>query len=405
MVQRLSPTAIANVMVHALVPKGHTLAATLWASLRGVASRAYAGLATTAPRGAAVAPIKTATSVARTSVPAPSRWTHTKLDADATHWRLTFAYHAQAVRLAAEAGFVFDPASRARLRPLDAPAGSPVLADPIDSRAAIEALLAHRAAGMARMAGAAEPIRAALKNIGVSYSDDRIRLTLPADHEHLVRDIVAIGGRPLAAEHGVCLEFEVPARSAEAGIFEALRDIDAAVGPAPARFARRTIPSPYPGIAVTSDGATLELRAADMPLRNLILRDLQPVYRPDRTIVVRLDIQQPGAVTGAVDRLAAYYRGLLVPPTSPANGVAISVAQLAGWERAPAASLATAWSPAADAMTMIERHFGSCERIAETAAAAGVDASVLERLQNFANIVTAARQELAQEQAMRSVRR
>jgi len=37
--------------------------------------------------------------------------------------------------------------------------------------------------------------------------------------------------------------------------------------------------SPHPGIAVSSDGARLEIRAADMPLRNLILRDLHPVYR------------------------------------------------------------------------------------------------------------------------------
>ena len=217
--------------------------------------------------------------------------------------------------------------------------------------------------------------------------------------------LVRIALKPLAAENRVWFEFAAPAWSAKAGLIEALRDIDAAVGPAPARFARQTMPSSHPGIVVTSNGATLELRAADMPLRNLILRDLQPVYRPNRSIVLRLGIQQPGAVTGALDRLAAYYRGLLVPPTTPVNGVAISEAQLAGWERAPAASLATAWSPAADAMTMIERHFGRGDRIAETAAAAGVDASVLERLHDFADNVTAARQELALEQAARSMRR
>ena len=49
-------------------------------------------------------------------------WTHTRLVADATHWRLSFAYHTEAVRLAAEAGFVFDRTSKTWLRPLDAPA-------------------------------------------------------------------------------------------------------------------------------------------------------------------------------------------------------------------------------------------------------------------------------------------
>ena len=159
------------------------------------------------------------------------------------------------------------------------------------------------------------------------------------------------------------------------------------------------------GIAVSTDGATLELRAADMPLRYLILRDLQPVYRSDGTIAVRLDIQQPGAVTAALGRLGAYYDGLLVPPTSPANGIAVSEAQLAGWERSPAASLGTTWSEAANAMRMVERHFGRADRIAETTAARGLDPGVLERLQRFADRVMSARQELALEQVVRSIKR
>ena len=177
------------------------------------------------------------------------------------------------------------------------------------------------------------------------------------------------------------------------------------MAPPQVRFARKAIAAPHPGIAVTTDGATLELQAADMPLRNLILRDLQPVYRPNRTIVVRLDIQQPGAVTGALDNLSAYYRGLLVPPTSPANGIAITEAQLLGWERAPAASLGTAWSLAVGPMRMIERHFGRVERIADAVVAHGVDAGVLDRLQRFADRVTSSRQELAREDAVRSVKR
>ena len=109
-------------------------------------------------------------------------------------------------------------------------------------------------------------------------------------------------------------------------------------------------------------------------------------------------------MTGTLDKLATYYRGLLLPPASPANGVAITEAQLDGWERAPAASLGTAWSEAARAMEMIERHFGRGDRIADTAAARGVDPGVLDRLQRFADRVTSARQELAREE-VRSMRR
>ena len=47
MVQRLSPRAIA----FALTPKGHPMAATIWATLRGAASRGYNRLATTPARG------------------------------------------------------------------------------------------------------------------------------------------------------------------------------------------------------------------------------------------------------------------------------------------------------------------------------------------------------------------
>ncbi len=64
----------------------------------------------------------------------------------------------------------------------------------------------------------------------------------------------------------------------------------------------------------------------------------------------------------------------------------------------------TAWSPAADAMRMIERQFGQGNRIAETAAARGPDASMVARLQRFSDRVTAAQQELAREES-RSRRR
>jgi hypothetical protein len=156
---------------------------------------------------------------------------------------------------------------------------------------------------------------------------------------------------------------------------------------------------------VTTDGATLEVKAADMPLRNPILRDLQPVYRPDKAIAVRLDIQQPGAVTEALGKLGAYYGGLLIPPPSPANGVAITEAQLAAWQSAPASSLVTAWSAAANTVGMVERHFGRLDRIAETAAARGVDRGVIDQLQRFADRVTSGRQEMVLEQAMRSWKR
>jgi hypothetical protein len=96
---------------------------------------------------------------------------------------------------------------------------------------------------------------------------------------------------------------------------------------------------------------------------------------------------------------------LLVPPSSPANGIAVTEAQLAGWERAPVANLGTAWSEAADAMRMIERHFGPADQLSETLAARGVDAGVIERLQRFVDRVTLARTELALEQAVRSLKR
>mgnify|MGYP006915257590 CR=1 FL=1 len=214
-----------------------------------------------------------------------------------------------------------------------------------------------------------------------------------------------VGAKPISGPQVGHFALPPPHRSAENGLIEALRDIDAAVAPPQGRFARRAMEALHPGIALSTDGATLEIRAADMPLRNLILRDLQPVYRSDGTIAVRLDIQQPGAVTATLDRLKAYYDELLVPPTSPTNGIAITAAQLAGWERAPAASLGTAWSEAANAMRMLERHFGRADRIAETPPARGVDAGVLERLQRFADRVTSARQELALEQAARSLKR
>ncbi|MGE0854135.1 MAG: Ti-type conjugative transfer relaxase TraA [Hyphomicrobiaceae bacterium] len=399
MVQRLSPAAIA----HVLVPKGHPLASTIWASLRGIASRAYANVATTEPRGREVAPVDGSKVPARkfTEMPEVRNWTHTQLDADATHFRLTFAYHKEAVRLAAQAGFTFDTASKTWLRPIDAPP----LADPPGSRLTIEALLARRTARLSAMAVAAEPIRVALKNIGVSWTEDRIVLQFPSGNEYLAHKIVALGARPVPGGHGTRLELAPPHRSAENGLIEALRDIDATATAPEGRFARRTIEAQHPGIAMTTDGATLELRAADMPLRNLILRDLQPVYRSDGTIAVRLDMQQPGAVTGALGRLAAYYDGLIVPPSSPTNGIAVTEAQLDGWERAPAASLGTAWSEATNVMRMIERHFGRAERISETPASRGVNADVIDRLQRFADRVTSARKELALEQAVRSLKR
>lgn len=396
MVQQLSPAAIA----HTLAPKGHPLVSTIWASLRGVASRAYAGVTTTVPQGreVAAAPLQ-APPREPMQGPVVPRWAHTQLDADASHYRLTFDYHKEAVRLAARAGFSFDTASKTWVRPIDAPP----LADPVGSRAAIEALLARRAARLSVMAVSGEPIRAALKNIGVSWTEDRIELQLPSGNEHLAHKIVALGARPVPGGHGTRLELAPPHRSAENGLIEALRDIDAGVVPPLGRFPRRAMDAQHPGIAMTTDGATLELRAADMPLRNVILRDLQPVYRSDGIIAVRLDIQQPGAVTGALGRLAAYYDGLLVPPSSPTNGIAVTEAQLDGWERAPAASLGTAWSGAANAMRMIERHFGRAERISETSAAPAIDAGVIERLQRLADRVTSARKAL--EQAMRSLKR
>ena len=54
---------------------------------------------------------------------------------------------------------------------------------------------------------------------------------------------------------------------------------------------------------------------------------------------------------------------------------------------------------------MIERHFGRGDRIADAAAARGLDPAVLERLQRFADRVTSARLELAREDVARSVKR
>ena len=383
MVHRLSPQAIA----HVLTPKGHPLASTIWATLRGVASRSYGRVARTGARGPELTPVR---------CPAQS-WTHTKLDADATHYRLRFAYHEGAVRLAAEAGFAFDKATRTWARPIDAP----LPADPVGSRAAIEALLASRAARVSEMEMAAEPIRAALKNIGVSWSQDRIRLKLPPGNDHLVAHIVALGGKSAVGTSGPCIELEAPPRSKTAGLVEAVRDIDARVAPPTPVFAARAMVSPHPGMTLATNGAVLTISAAGMPLRNMILRDLQPVYQPNGTIAVRLDIQQPGAVTGALQKFTDYYSGMLVPPTSPANGIALTEAQLAGWERSPPANLGTAWSPATEGLRMIERHFGRTDRLAETAAAHGMDQGLLGRLQSFTDRVVAARAEVAQEHLLR----
>ncbi len=130
-----------------------------------------------------------------------------------------------------------------------------------------------------------------------------------------------------------------------------------------------------------------------------------------------------GVLVGSVLAVASFLGGvrlvgpgkasLLVTVEVPATillaavvlGQHLTAAQLAGWERAPAASLGTAWSEAANAMRMLERHFGRADRIAETPPARGVDAGVLERLQRFADRVTSARQELALEQAARSLKR
>jgi Ti-type conjugative transfer relaxase TraA len=394
MVHRLSPASIA----YGLVPKGHPLSSTLWATLRGVASRAYSAVATSRPRGLEVVPVPAGVPAVG---PDLRHWKHTQLSADGTHLRLSFAYYKEAVRLAAEAGFTFEAASRTWLRPLDAPP----LADPVGSRAAIEALLARRFARTSALALAAEPIQAALKNIGVSSGEDSIHLKLPPGNEHLVPAVIAIGGRRGAGLDRAMFEIAAPSRSTQAGLIEALRDIDFAIVPPRPRFARQAMASPHPGMIVTTDGATLEIKAADMPLRNPILRDLQPVYRPDKVIAVRLDIQQPGAVTEALGKLAAYYGGLLVPPTSPANGVAITEAQLAAWQSAPASSLVTTWSAAANTVGMLERHFGRLDGIAETAAARGVDRGVIDQLQRFADRVTSGRQEMVLEQAMRSWKR
>jgi Ti-type conjugative transfer relaxase TraA len=383
MVHRLSPQAIA----HVLTPKGHPLASTVWATLRGAASRSYGRVARTGARGPELTPVR---------CPAQS-WTHTKLDADATHYRLTFGYHEGAVRLAAEAGFAFDKATRTWARPIDAP----LPADPVGSRAAIEALLAARAARVSEMALAAQPIRDALKNIGVSWSENRIRLKLPPGNDHLVARISALGGKSASGASGTCIELEAPTRSKSAGLVEALRDIDARVAPPTPVFAAQAMVSPHPGMTVATDGAVLTISAAGMPLRNMILRDLQPVYRPYGTIAVRLDIQQPGAVTGALQKLTDYYSGLLVPPTSPANGIALTEAQLAGWERSPPANLGTAWSRATEGLRMIERHFGRTDRLAETAAAHGMDQGLLGRLQSFTDRVVAARAEVALEHLVR----
>ena len=51
---------------------------------------------------------------------------------------------------------------------------------------------------------------------------------------------------------------------------------------------------------------------------------------------------------------------------------------------------------------MIERHFGRGDKIAETVAARDLSAGVVDRLQRLAGRVTAARQELAREEVVRS---
>jgi hypothetical protein len=303
-------------------------------------------------------------------------------------------------RLAAEAGFTFDKVTKTWSLPVD---GS-VPGDPVGLRTRIEVMLARRQSRMTDMAVAAEPIRAALKAIGVSSSEERIHLKLPPGNEALHPRLAALGGKLIAAQRGTYHAFKLPGREGENAFIEALRDIEERVAAPRATFERQAVPPPHPGLSITTDGATLEVRAADMPLRNLILADLQPVYRRDRTLVIRLDIQQPGAVTAAFDKLARYYRGLLVPPTSPDNGIAITDAQFAAASVAPAGSLGTAWSSSANLMTMIERHFGRLDQIADTPAARGIDLVVLDKIQSLANRVTDARAVVAREET-RSIRR
>jgi Ti-type conjugative transfer relaxase TraA len=393
MVQRLTPRAIASLTT----PKGHPMAATIWATLKGAASRGYARLAASPARGPELAPVPGVSEAASQGI---KQWHHTTLDADATHYRLTFAYHKDAVRLAAEAGFTFDKVTKTWSLPVD----GKIPGDPVGLRTRIEVMLARRQSRMTDMAVAAEPIRAALKAIGVSSSEERIHLKLPPGNEALHPRLSALGGKLIAAQRGAYHAFKPPGREGENAFIEALRYIEERVAAPRPKFERQTVPSPHPGLSITTDGATLEVRAADMPLRNLILADLQPVYRRDRTLVIRLDIQQPGAVTEAFDKLALYYRGLLVPPTSPDNGIAITDAQFAAASVAPAGNLGTVWSSSATLITMIERHFGRLDQIAETPAARSIDPVVLDKIQSLSNRVTEARAVVAQDQT-RSIRR
>ena len=216
---------------------------------------------------------------------------------------------------------------------------------------------------------------------------------------------MALGGNFVAAQRGDYHAVKAPDRDGAYAFTEALRDIEERVTPPKPKFAARVVPTPHhPGISVTTDGATLDIRAADMPLRDAILSDLQPTYRRDGTIVIRLDIQQPDAVAETFDKLARYYRGLLVPPTSPDNGIAITEAQFAAAANAPAGSLGTAWSSATSLLKMVERHFGRADRIAETPAARSMDAGALEKIQGFADRVSAAQTVVAHEHS-RSPRR
>jgi hypothetical protein len=137
-----------------------------------------------------------------------------------------------------------------------------------------------------------------------------------------------------------------------------LRELDARIPEPPARHELRVLGSLHPGYELTTDGAVYRIVSSPLPNRDAVLAPLQPRYLSPDVATVRADLFLLAVVRERLGALDKYYRGAVVPPTSPRDGLDVDRKELAGLVKASPGAVAV--DPAARRVaSMVAAHLAN----------------------------------------------
>ena len=275
-------------------------------------------------------------------VPAPPPASpHCRLSYDeiARCYRFTFPYLRAANEAATRFGLAFDVETKSWRLPLDrVPEG--ITSAQIQAR--IAQVFEARERRIAHTDSLIAPLKSVLHNMALTAGDGRIAVRLPVSGPGAIGHdaLLAIGSRFVESKGGHYYSMPAPLPTDVRALMRQLRELDARIPEPTARHELRVLGSTHPGYELSTDGAVYRIVSSPLPDRDAALAPLQPHYLAPNIATVRADLFPLAVVRERLGALETYYRGVVVPPTSPRDGLDVDRQQLAALVKASPGTVA-----------------------------------------------------------------